>query len=91
MMTPASVMPMFNVGESAPPPEAGRATAAKPKSGTLKSPAGVNMMLAGFKSRFVVPSHARLRAPPQVGLEPTTLGLTANVKMVDGMIPIERS
>jgi hypothetical protein len=56
MIMPASVAAIVRVGEMDPSPAgAGCATAAKPKSSTFTRPAGVIMMLAGFRSRWVMP------------------------------------
>ena len=55
---PACVAPMVSVGElfgSPLPAAAGCVTAARPKSRTLTTPAGVVMMLAGFRSRWMMP------------------------------------
>ena len=53
LMMPASVLSMVSVGELSPVLLEGLAIAARPKSSTLTSPAGVTMMFAAFKSRWV--------------------------------------
>jgi len=55
MIIPACVARIVKVGELAGSPSLaadGCVTAASPKSSTLTTPAGVIMMLAGFKSRW---------------------------------------
>src|SRR5579871_3056052 len=55
-MTPAWVAAMVRVGELAGSLSPSRLGAdASPKSSTLTTPSGVTMMLAGFRSRCVIP------------------------------------
>ena len=59
-ITPTSVAPMVSVGEFSGLSEAEVSLRfvnafARPKSSSLTTPSGVTMMLAGFRSRWMIP------------------------------------